>query len=123
MRPTLINLLSKRITIPQLSPSHTSARILRFLPKANSYVETYDPIMILECSEDLVSDPADRDYPDQKLIMIVETCDEGLVRNLNTHNGEWINIGTEVGIVDDDDPIDDNWTWQAYKHKEDTDIN
>jgi len=147
MRSTLIN-LSKRVTIPQLSPTHTSARIIKLLQPAATtsstttgtenasnypFVESYDCIMILECSADLVADPADRDYEDQQLHMIIETCEEGFLK-LNSgilsmleapseqgdvtaqSKTDWMPIGTEIGVIDDDDEIDGEWTWQAYFH-------
>ena len=139
--------MSKRVTIPQLSPTHTSARIIKLLQPAattsstttgtdNSsnypFVESYDCIMILECSADLVADPADRDYEDQQLHMIIETCEEGFLK-LNSgilsmleasQQGDVMAqsktnrmpVGTEIGIIDDDDEIDGEWTWQAYFH-------
>ena len=147
MRSTLLN-LSKRITIPQLSPTHTSARIIKLLQPLAVHssaedattlnvmiyplVEAYDCIMILECSADLIADPADRDYDDQQLHMIIETCDEGLLK-LNSDilsklkpsesgdisievKSDWMPIGTEIGVIDDDDEIDGDWIWQAYFH-------
>ena len=117
MRSTLIS-LSKRVTIPRLSPSHTSARIVRFLAKNGQEVESYDPIMILECSSNLVKDPADRDFPDQKLLMFVETCEEGTLKDLDDHEGKWLDVGTPIGTIDDGDGPDGDWIWQAYKHEE-----
>ena len=139
--------MSKRVTIPQLSPTHTSARIIKLLQPASTassttstdnasnypFVESYDCIMILECSADLIADPADRDYDDQQLHMIIETCEEGFLK-LNSailskleaseqagdltaqSKTNWMPIGTEIGIIDDDDEIDGEWTWQAYFH-------
>lgn len=114
MRHSLVNLFSKRLSLPQLSPSHTSGRILKFLKKDDVYVESYDPLMIIECSKDLIADPAGRAHPDERLIMIIETCDEGYLKNMNDHNNEWIDIGTEIGTVYDGDPVDSEWIWQAY---------
>jgi|EP00979_Chaetoceros_neogracilis_P004895 hypothetical protein len=141
--------MSKRVTIPQLSPTHTSARIIKLLQphhgadstakdaaSLNSVkyplVQSYDCIMILECSADLIADPADRDYVDQQLHMIVETCDEGLLKLNNDvlskmeQSGnsdisketktEWMPIGTQIGVIDDDEEIDGDWIWQAYFH-------
>ncbi len=118
MRATLIS-LSKRITIPRLSPTHTKSRVVKFLAKPKSSVEEYSPIMILECSPDLIADPADREYPDQKLLMFIETCDEGVVQGLDDYGGEWLDVGSSLGIiVDDDNEVDGDWTWQAYIHNE-----
>ena len=78
--------------------------------------------MVLECSSNLVADPADRDHPDQKLLMLVETCDEGILKKLDDHGGEWLDVGTPLGIVDDGDDVDGDWTWQAYLHDEGDDV-
>uniref|UniRef100_A0A7S2WKY4 Uncharacterized protein n=1 Tax=Eucampia antarctica TaxID=49252 RepID=A0A7S2WKY4_9STRA len=118
MRACLITQLSKRLTIPRLSPTHTSSRIVRLLSFPNDSVESYDPIMILECSSDLRADPADRVTPDEKLLMFIETCDEGVLKDLNDHGGNWIDVGTSIGIVDDGDPVDGDWLWEAYLHNE-----
>mmetsp|Transcript_8472 Transcript_8472/g.12711 ORF Transcript_8472/g.12711 Transcript_8472/m.12711 type:complete len:120 (+) Transcript_8472:139-498(+) len=118
MRATFIS-LSKRITIPRLSPTHTKSRVVQFLAKPKESVESYSPLMILECSPDLIADPADREYPEQKLHMFIETCDEGILQDLNDHGGKWLDVGTSLGIiVDDDEEIDGDWTWQAYLHDE-----
>lgn len=124
MQRTVARLFSKRITIPRLSPTHTKARIVRFeapepSPSFNYKAEVvaYDPIMILEVSPDLVM-IEHRDYPDQTTLMVVETQDEGMVKQLNDHGGKWIDIGTPFGIIDDGDEIDGDWTWQAYYHTE-----
>ena len=29
---------------------------------------------------------------------------------------DWMPIGTEIGVIDDDDEIDGDWIWQAYFH-------
>ncbi len=123
--------LAKRVTIPKLSPSHSKARIVQVLkpyeqmstPLATSskdiYVECYDTIMVLECSPDLIADPADREYDDQKLMMIIETCEDGdlHLKQEVIEESQWFDVNTEIGIiVDDDDEVDDDWTWQAYFH-------
>lgn len=80
--------------------------------------------MILECSSDLIADPADRDYPEQKLKMIIETCDDGVVMDFNDHDGKWLEVGTtlaKIVEIDDDDndvPADDDWLWEGFKHVE-----
>jgi pyruvate/2-oxoglutarate dehydrogenase complex dihydrolipoamide acyltransferase (E2) component len=104
---------SKRITMPQLSPTHTSARILRFDVQNEQEVVAYDPVMIVECSPDLVTEGF-RDRPDETVTMMVDTQEEGVVRDLmNDWQGKWIPVGAELGVIDDDDPVDGDWTWQA----------
>jgi len=128
MRATLITTLSKRITIPRLSPTHTSARIVRFLAPPQATLTSYDPIMVLECSSDLVADPADRAYPDQQLHMLIETCEEGSLgitkKEMEEYVGDgsgssWLSVGTELGVVEDGDDVDGDWIWQGYLHDED----
>ena len=128
MRATAILSLYKRITIPRLSPTHTSARIIKFLTHNSDSVTSYDPVMILQCSSDLIADPADRNHPDEKLLMFIEGCEEGVVSDLNDYNNEWLDVGTPVGMtVDDDDDDDDDlngdWIWQAYRHDDEEEIN
>ena len=124
MRPTLLSALSKRIVIPRLSPTHSSSRVVKFMkPNNHDYVESYDPIMILECSKDLIADPADRKHEEERLHMIIETCDEGNLRNLNDHDGKWIDVGTPLGIIDDGESIDGDWTWQAYLFEDESAAN
>jgi len=118
MRRTL-PLLSKRIIMPQLSPTHTAARIVRFEVANEQQVSDYDPVMIVECSPDLVTE-AFRDSPDEKVKMMVDTQDEGTVKNLiEKWDGKFINVGTELGLIDDGEPVDGDWTWQAYLHTDD----
>jgi len=156
MRRTFITTLSKRITIPRLYPTHTTSRIVQILVPPNNNTTTaasgitdttandndtvvaaYDPVMILECSPDLIADPADRISPNHKPLMLIETCDEGHVvwdrerlRLLSEENGngsrdddnggdgEWLNVGTVVGVVDDGDDVDGDWLWEAYLHND-----
>ena len=74
----------------------------------------YDPIFIVECSPDLVSEGY-RETPTTQTIMMIDTQEEGVVRDLKDfYINQWIPIGTELGIIDDGDPIDGEWTWQAY---------
>lgn len=110
--------LSQRICIPRLSPSHTKVRIIRYEKKiANGMsVSAYDPILIVECSPDLVTAGL-REFPNETLQMMIDTQDEGILRNLRAPiANEWLDVGTEIGIIDDADPIDGDWTWQAYLH-------
>eukprot|EP00553_Chaetoceros_curvisetus_P011801 CAMPEP_0204640054 /NCGR_PEP_ID=MMETSP0717-20131115/45385_1 /ASSEMBLY_ACC=CAM_ASM_000666 /TAXON_ID=230516 /ORGANISM="Chaetoceros curvisetus" /LENGTH=133 /DNA_ID=CAMNT_0051660349 /DNA_START=297 /DNA_END=698 /DNA_ORIENTATION=+ len=127
MQRTIIN-LSKRITIPRLSPTHTKARVVRFIVPNGTKTSPYDPILILECSPDLIADPADRKSDDHRPMMLLETQEEGILQDLNDHNGEWLEVGTVLGSIleDDDDDLDinendseDDWTWQAYLHEDD----
>ena len=134
MRGSLAALYRKRLTIPQLSPTHTSARITQLLKPAEaaaaaSYpsVEAYDPVFVLQCSSDLIADRAFRDYDDQMPSMIVETCDDGLLK-WEPHivaeferNGatDWLDVGTVVGVIDDEDDHEqgddeeEDWLWQG----------
>lgn len=107
--------------MPQLSPSHTTARIIRFEVANNQEVSDYDPLMIVECSPDFITE-AFRDTPDQRVQMMIDTQDEGIVQNLLEKfefEGKFLPVGTELGVIDDGDPIDGDWTWQAYLHTDD----
>lgn len=118
---TLPLLLSKRIVLPQLSPTHTAARIIRFEVANNEQVSDYDPVMIVECSSDLVTE-AFRESPDEKVKMMIDTQDEGTVKNLlQDYEGKFLDVGTELGVIDDGEPVDGDWTWQAYLHTDDND--
>ena len=108
-------MLAKRLTVPQLSPTHTSVRLVRWLVPEGATVECYDPVLILECSVDLVSEGM-RDSEETQL-MIVETQEEGVVQNLRSIDDEWLPVGTKLGEIDDGEEGD--WTWQAYHWKED----
>jgi hypothetical protein len=111
-------LLSKRIVMPRLSPTHTAARIIRFEVLNGQNLISYDPVMILECSPDLVTETL-RDTPDQTTKMMVDTQDEGVVSFLlEDWEGKFIEVGTELGVIDDGEPVDGDWTWQAYLHTE-----
>ena len=102
------------MTLPQLSPTHSQGRILRIEVQNGSSVIAYDPIFIVECSPDLVSEGY-RETPTTQTIMMIDTQEEGVVRDLKDfYINQWIPIGTELGIIDDGDPIDGEWTWQAY---------
>lgn len=88
--------------------------------------------MILECSSDLIADPADRNYESEQLHMLIETCDEGIVMGLDdelVNSGVWLDVGTTIGriIEEEDDGSDENddvggkgdeFLWQAYLHDE-----
>lgn len=112
-------LLSKRIVIPRLSPTLTKARIIRFEVSKGDQVSAYDPILVVECSPDLVT-PAYRDSPDQTVQMVVDTQDDGEATDLRTDlEGQWLDVDTTIGTIDDGDPVDGDWTWQANLHSED----
>lgn len=111
-------LLSKRIVMPMLSPTHTAARIIRFEVANEEHVSDYDPVLTVECSPDLVTE-AFRDSPDEKIKMMIDTQDEGVIKNLLEDYEKPLPVGTELGIIDDGEPIDGDWTWQAYLHTDD----
>ncbi len=115
-----------RVTIPQLSPSHTQARIVQWLRADGDAVECYDPIFILECSPDLIT-PGYRIAEDHKPLMIVETHEEGLLKITESSCDVWRNVGQTIGDIDDGDVdatdtgVISEWIWQAYSHEIDTD--
>jgi uncharacterized protein YegL len=53
-----------------------------------------------------------RDHPNDKLIMMIDTR-KRRHRHQVLQINQWIPIGTELGVIDDGEPIDE-WTWQAY---------
>ena len=116
---------SKRLTIPQLSPTHTQARILQYLVPTGSEVTACDTVLVVECSSDFVTE-AHRQTPDERVQMILETHDDGVIqwdndkkKMMNVDDDAtvgWLPVGTIVGTIDDGDPIDGDWAWQAYKH-------
>ncbi|CAB9497741.1 expressed unknown protein [Seminavis robusta] len=111
-------LLSKRMTIPRLSPTHTQARITEFLVKQGDSVEPYDTVFIVDCSPDFIT-PGFRDSPDQIVSMIIENQEDGVIQELQTKLiGQWLDVDTPIGIIHDgDDDTDGDWTWQAYKNE------
>jgi hypothetical protein len=118
MFPTIALRLSKRVTIPQLSPTHTSARILEFYVKQGQSVESTDALVLLECSEDFLS-AENRDPNNPHVHMIVEAHDEGQVQDMiENWQGKWLKVGTQIATLNDGDLIDGDWMWQAYLHKE-----
>ena len=52
--------------------------------------------------------------------MFLETCDEGTLQGLNDHGGQWLDVGTPLGTIvdDDEEEVDGDWIWQAYLHDE-----
>ena len=122
---TLACLRRAQITIPQLSPTHTRAKIVQWCLDTSAQpllsVESYDPLFVLQCSPDLVTEGY-RKHKDHEPHMIVETHDEGRLSLLeNIELNKWYDVGTEIGQIDDgDDDEWDNgeWLWQAYSHDE-----
>lgn len=123
---TLIRLRKATITMPQLSPTHTKAKIVQWsvdIHQTNPPIQIncYNPLFILQCSPDLIT-PGFRKYDDHEPLMIVEAHDEGILSiNPSIKMNEWYDVGTVLGTIDDgdDDPADDSeWLWQAYNHVE-----
>ena len=127
-RGTAACLRRARVTIPRLSPTHTEAKILKWChPSADVaaaaegvQVREYDPIMLLECSADLVTE-AHRDSTGRNTVMIVEAMEEGVLKVPDDGSVEldtWYPVGLEIGEVDDGDEsggeFDGDWLWQAY---------
>lgn len=57
MARTAINLVTRKIiTIPRLSPTHSSARFVKRLVPSETHVTEYQPVMHLECSSDLIGE-------------------------------------------------------------------
>jgi hypothetical protein len=128
MRQTPLLLLRKLITIPSLSPSHTSSRILARLVPSNTHVIEYQPILLLQCSPDLIADPAHRKSYCHEPRMLLESLEEGKIRwrgDLIISEGDkekWYDVGMVIGEIiedDDDDDAVDEWTWQAYLDEKD----
>ena len=61
----------------------------------------------------------------ETLQAFVETNDERIFRNLRTGDedveskSERPKAGTPIGVIDDGDDIDGDWTWQGYLHEAD----
>mmetsp|Transcript_28408 Transcript_28408/g.68391 ORF Transcript_28408/g.68391 Transcript_28408/m.68391 type:complete len:134 (+) Transcript_28408:169-570(+) len=120
---TISTLLARKIiTLPQLSPTHTSARLVERLVQSGSQVVEYQPIMTVQCSSDVIADPADRVTPEHQPMMLLECMEEGSIRwarDATTNRSEWIKVGTILGEIVDEDEDDadvDDWAWQAYLH-------
>jgi len=141
VRPTLVCLRKARVTIPQLSPTHTRAKITKFcLPhlqlavanntkegrgkddKSHYYLECYDPLFVVTCTPDLVTSGY-RFYEDHCPQMIVESHEEGVFcLNEDVVLDQWYDVGHTIGTIDDgDDDGDENeeWIWQAYAYDDD----
>ena len=111
-------LFSKVFTIPQLSPTHSRSRIVQWLATEGQYVQPYDLVLKVECSSDMVTE-AYRDTLEEQKIMVIDTQEEGILRNLVPPSQDWLPVGTKIGVIeeeddDDDMELDDVWTWQAY---------
>lgn len=109
-------LCSKRITIPRLSPTHTKAKVTEFLVKNGDTVEPYDTVFVVDCSPDFITEGF-RDTPDQQVPMIIENQEDGTIANLDESIlGKWLDVDTPIGMVEDGEEMDGDWTWQAYTH-------
>lgn len=141
-RPTLFCARKARVTIPRLSPTHTRAKILRFFcpttttahnnniinnkTHSSCYLECTDPLFLLECSPDLVTEgfrDQTEDGTDVNPLMIVETHEEGdFLLDDSIHLDQWYPVGHDIGTIDDGDGDEDipaeEWLWQAYSHNE-----
>lgn len=130
IRRSIVCLRRAQITVPQLSPTHTRAKIVQWCvdtsPSTSSplSVESYDPLFVLQCSPDLVTEGY-RKHKDHEPLMIVETHDEGRLTLLdNIEMNQWYDVGTPIGEINDEDDDDDEfenngeWLWQAYSHEE-----
>jgi hypothetical protein len=128
LRPSLACLRKAQVTIPKLSPTHTRARIIKWCTPIQDHtsaknLECYDPLFVLECSPDMVSEGY-RQHPDHCPTMLIESQEEGTFRlNSDVQLNTWYDVGTVLGEIDDgddDDDADDNgeWLWQAYSHEE-----
>eukprot|EP00956_Cyclotella_meneghiniana_P036781 scaffold130514_cov79-Cyclotella_meneghiniana.AAC.3 len=81
--------------------------------------------MHLQCSADLIADPADRVTPNHQPTMLLECMEEGTLQwNKFTETidaSQWIEVGTVLGeIIDegDEEGVDEEWKWQAYLHSD-----
>jgi pyruvate/2-oxoglutarate dehydrogenase complex dihydrolipoamide acyltransferase (E2) component len=113
---SLPRLMSKRITIPQLSPTHTQARLLKFDVVEGATVEAYDLVLRLECSADFIS-IENRQHEHQTVKMVIDTQDEGVIKDLIDVDPEkWLKVGTPVGMIDDGEETDGDccWIWQGH---------
>jgi pyruvate/2-oxoglutarate dehydrogenase complex dihydrolipoamide acyltransferase (E2) component len=123
--PTLIRrLCAKRMTIPRLSPTQTKARLDAFCVQDGDVVASYDLVLDVTPSSDMTiyNDADDNDSSSTSaappIIMTIETHDDGTVRQLRPDLvGQWIPVGTTIGVIDDGDAVDGDWTWQAYYKK------
>ena len=129
---TLTCLRKARITIPQLSPTHTKAKISKWcLPNGvdaatttGLKVKDYDPLLVLRCSADLIAEGY-RESDSHQPYMIVEVQEEGLLKiNETVELDKWYPVGHTIGEIDDGDQdvdYDGNWVWQAYSYNNNDD--
>jgi hypothetical protein len=121
----------KLITVPQLSPSHTTSRLVKRLVPSNTHVSEYTPLFIVSCSPNMIEDPAFRVSPEHRQLMLLEIIEDGRIKWLTNDNDDDdgdvnsmidLPVGTVIGEVCDDDDDDNNdevaeeWAWQAYMH-------
>jgi hypothetical protein len=121
---TVMCLRKARITIPQLSPTHTQAKISKWcLPVSTTTsheVQEYDALMVLECSADLVT-PGYRESENHQPIMIIDVQEEGTLKiDDDIELDKWYLVGHPIGEIDDGDDDGDHsdWLWQANGHSE-----
>ena len=131
MRASISNHLARKIiNLPRLSPTHTSGRIIERLVPSRTHVVEYQPVLILQCSSDLVADAADRLSPTHQPLMLIESMEEGTLiwdTEMDYNDDKEMIVGTILGqIVDEgqeeeDDEEDEDWSWQAYLHDDNND--
>ena len=98
-RSIVTNFARKLITLPQLSPSHTSSRLIERLVPSNVHVGEYTPLLIVSCSPDMIEDVAFRVSRDHRQLMLLEIIEDGRIKwSKNPNNNDH-----DVRVVDDDD--------------------
>ena len=110
MHRTLLRSLSKRITIPKLSPTHSKVQIQQILIPHNNYINEYEPIMIVKCSPDVVT-KGFRESENHMPIMIIDSQEEGIVewKSEKITENVWLDAGTVIGKIDDGEEVDGDW--------------
>jgi hypothetical protein len=128
---TMACLRRVKVTIPQLSPTHTSAQIVKFcIPDSNNlhhneeatsavtctpttatttqrWLECYDPLFVLRCSPDVVTPGYRLHDVGHCPLMIVEAHDEGIFKIADgIVLDEWYDVGHVIGEIDDGDDVD-----------------
>ena len=98
------NFARKLITLPQLSPSHTSCRLIERLVPSNVHVGEYTPLLIVSCSPDMIEDVAFRVSPYHRQLMLLEIIEDGRIKWLKNPK----NDDHHVRVVDDDGDDDVN---------------
>jgi len=123
---TLSCLRRAKVTIPQLSPTHTRAKIVDWClpeslssPVSQRSVQSYDPVFIVQCTPDLVTEGY-RESIDHEPLMIVEVHEEGVFTLKDgIELDQWYDCGVVIGEVfdgDEDPDYDGDWLWQAYSY-------